>query len=91
MSYLLKILLMISVVLYVMDLISGINYVLKIRKFSRLFDQTFHGREEETITKETAEQWQEYYKKTVVYSFTLFIAFVIPSFIFSVLLIILNL
>lgn len=90
MEYFLKLLLTVCVVLYIMDVISGINYVIRIRNFNRFFEKTFEGKEEEEIAESEADYWQEYYKHTVNNAFTLFIAFVICSLIFSVMLIIFN-
>ncbi len=89
MEYFLKILLVISIVLYLMDIITGINYVLRIRKFNILFNKNFEDKEKE-IDEAEAKVWQEYHKKSVGNAFSIFISFVISSLIFSIMLIIFN-
>lgn len=90
MEYFLKILLMICIVLYIMGVITGINYVMKIKKFNRLFNKSFEEKDESEIDESEAKVWQEYHKKSVGNAFTMFISFVISSLIFSIMLIILN-
>lgn len=90
MEYFLKILLMICIVMYIMDVITGINYVMKIRKFNILFNKTFKDKEESEINEDEATAWQDYHKKTVGNAFSIFISFVISSLIFSIMLIIFN-
>lgn len=89
MEYFLKILLMICIVLYIMDVITGINYVLRIRKFNILFNKNFENKEKE-IDEADATVWQEYHKKSVGNAFSIFISFVISSLVFSIMLIIFN-